>query len=64
MVQRYIEIPEAEVATCMHEHFEGDYVRYADYKTIEQLLSYVAACINEYDLPDDVRANLEEMGLL
>ena len=37
MVQRYIEIPEAEVATCMHEHFAGDYVRYEDYAALKVL---------------------------
>lgn len=35
MVQRYIEIPEAEVATCMHEHYAGDWVKYEDYAALE-----------------------------
>lgn len=36
MVQRYIEIPEAEVATCMHEHSAGDYVKYEDYVALKK----------------------------
>ena len=42
MVQRYIEIPEAEVATCMHEHSAGDWVMYEDYECLKQeFMGYV-----------------------
>lgn len=68
MITRYIEIPEAEVSTCMHEHFAGDYVLYEDYKAVvdkaNELLREAAKIYQMYNKTEEPDGNLVDMQTL